>query len=501
MRLGCVLYQVARPSAGSVLTKVSGKLLSTDDALASELARRFKVVSGTIEDAKAARDTLGLMQKLITDHASVAGTRTYTQAISVCSRLRSPELGQRLWDEMRRVQIEPNHYSYTNLASCYASVGKVKEVVKLLDEGGYESNAAKGVLLRAYAKAKETDKLMQTFYRFHDLGMKISQRHMVVLMSGQTDPKAAWSLLTTMRSHYEVPPNTLVANAALVSCFNGPDVEMAERILNYMADKGIKKDSSTLSSMCAVYSLNNDLASIERIFQSLEGTFAPNSHMFATYIRCCCNIIRRAADEDEKEKHVQLAEGMLEQAVASGFAHSNLVYTNMLEIYTVCWADERIEKLQNMLKGIGARESSLFRTMLNQYRAMRQNRNAGDAAPIKNEPLQIHAVEQLGRGIERKRAKMRVKEKVSPVFDDLKEQRSVYRGLLHKDMRLNRVEAGDEVLWVREDRKLNRDVPKVWKWAPVDPNRDPLKPPPSSTSASFKSDVPDWDWKERWQKI
>eukprot|EP01059_Diplonema_ambulator_P032215 TRINITY_DN6214_c0_g1_i1.p1 TRINITY_DN6214_c0_g1~~TRINITY_DN6214_c0_g1_i1.p1 ORF type:complete len:481 (+),score=109.12 TRINITY_DN6214_c0_g1_i1:1419-2861(+) len=437
---------------------------TTDDELADHITKAYKARSQHIEDAAKVRKMWKDMMTDVKNSHDIAGLNTYTSVLQVCARCKSPEMAKLVFEEMKSRNLEPGHHSYVALASAHASVGQVDECIAILEKTGYESNAAKGTLLRALSKVKQTEKLMKHLHLFLDQGFKFSPRHAVVVLAGQADPRDAWAMLITLKNTYDMHPNTLMCNAALGTCINGPDVEIAESILRYMQERRIAKDASTWSSLCAVYSQACDLDKLAQILEAQVETGMPlNSHSYATYIRCCANILEALDDlrQGEKEKLKKQAKAMHYHAMHHGFQHSSLVHTNMLEVYILLDDTESIDELVEEMRTALVKPSSKFMTNLAAYRAAgekpmkRQLQEDTSYVERKAKDDNVEVVVSISQGFKKP------VETDNPLFPDKEELMQVKQGLYHGNMKLHKIPINTEIKhWVR----MHEDCRDFVRW-------------------------------------
>eukprot|EP00754_Rhynchopus_humris_P000186 Rhum_TRINITY_DN10126_c0_g1::Rhum_TRINITY_DN10126_c0_g1_i1::g.36950::m.36950 len=433
----------------------------SDLDLSKYIVRTYKPRSGSIVNLTVTRDMIWDMRQDVRKMQAVAGPRTYSAMLQVVARTRNPELCEALWAEMVRENIEPSEHCYMSLASAYASVGKVEKVAELLEHSKSQLHARYGIMMRALAKAKRTDDLRLYLHESLDAGFKLTRRHMVVLISGQTDPVEAWRLLSSMRTHYEILPTSLVCNAALGVCIPTGDIATATLIVEFMQDRGIRKNESTFSSLCGVYSQVKRLDLIDQTIATMGEMNVPvNVHIYATYIRCLGYLIRDALSEDrDTDVYQRQAEATFQQAIASGHDHAPYVFTNMLELYTFLDDDEGIEKVTNVMKANGTRISSAYTAILEAYRVRRGCVPASDTVPVVQDKLlgvrstpffeystyKARVVEATAKHRKRMAAKV-----TSPIFGSSEEEHAVRAGLKYGDMRAHKQMSMDSVgeLWV-----------------------------------------------------
>ena len=471
------------------------KGLRTDLDLSKHIVSTYKKRSSSVANLSNTRDLIRDMRQDVRNMQAVAGPRTYDAMLQVVARTRNPELCEALWSEMVREKIEPSEHCYVSMASAYASVGKVEKVAELLEQSKSQLHARNGIMMRALAKAKRTDDLRLYLHESLDAGFKLTTRHMVVLLSGQTVPEEAWRLLSSMRTHYEIVPTTIACNAALGICIRSGDVATATLIIEFMQDRGIKKDDSTYSSLCGVYSQAKRLDLIDQTIavcrcplpvspplsrtlfstQTMTEAKVPvNVHVYSSYIRCLGLLIRDALSEDrDTDAYQRQAEAMFQQAITGGHDHAPYVFTNMLELYTFLDDDKGIETVTGVMKANGTRTSSAFAAILEAYRVRRGSVPELATAPVvEDKHLGVRSTPFFEYSTYKARVveanarhkKRRASKETSPIFGSSEEEHQVRAGLKYGDMRAYKQVSMDSVgeLWV-DKAPMKHYTAREWK--------------------------------------
>eukprot|EP01060_Flectonema_neradi_P009384 TRINITY_DN16691_c0_g1_i1.p1 TRINITY_DN16691_c0_g1~~TRINITY_DN16691_c0_g1_i1.p1 ORF type:complete len:492 (+),score=29.58 TRINITY_DN16691_c0_g1_i1:46-1521(+) len=469
------LAQVLRQPA-PVLTKQRFVFLS-DRELSDHILTRYKPKSRSISNLRGMRIEIREMLSDLRNNVDKAGVQTYTSVISVCARYKNPEAAVKIWLEMVNRKIKPTHFTYVAMASAYASVGKVKEVEQTLAKGGMQSHAAKGVLLRCYAKAKLTNKLMKTLNHFMDHSdFKFTARHAVVIASGQTDPEEAYHFLRKLRSHYGILPTCIICNAAMSACIKAKDASTAEQILKFMQTNNIKKDSSTIATLANVYASVGDFRKLEELIDaSVEAGIPLVPEIFSAYLECCCLKTRKIDDIYQKRGRL-----MYQTALSNGFDQSPHVQSATLRLYIKVKDDGKIEELFNATCSGINRGTRTFHKLYSDYKSGRNTEEkpvdlvAQRQKDLDDFKLTIPA-HQLPENVKRQSPPSLSEE---PVFSK-KEFSEVVTGIRHGDMRLKDFSSPSDtdLIWMYSgSESSNADLPTRWNYnKPANHPKHPLQ--------------------------
>ena len=444
----------------------------SDRELSAHITKRYKPQSGTITDLRKVKTEIREMSLEVSGN-QVAGVRSYSAMLSVCARYKNPEAALKFWLEMTARKIKPDHFTYVSLASAFASIGKVKEVEQTLAKGGMKSHAAKGVLLRCYSKAKLSTKLMKTLkYFMDDTDFKFTARHAVVIISGQTDPLKAFQILLRLRTHYGVLPTTIMCNACISVCIKKKDQTIADKVIRYMQDNNIIKDSTTMASLANIYAAKGDFRGVEEVMEmTVEAKIPLNTSIYNAYLECCVSRTQRIDDTYQKRGRL-----MYQTALAAGFENSPHIQTSMLRLLVAVKDDDRITDLFSSAAGGISRASKKFHRIYSEYKSGKSVAEPLSLEMQRQKELDDFIITIPAHQIPSNSKKEKPKMTGAALFSSSSELSEVTAGLMHKDMGLSKFSAPSDAdtTWVFNSD--TSDLTTEWKWGkPPDFPKHPMQ--------------------------